>query len=1370
MADNIPIRDNSTGANNDLAQFLESFANNNGELRDILRTLNTTVKNLQRDSNSKDNTIKRETQSRIKNIETLKNFTNSFDETQKILRLAQRNLAEGSRALRNSGVANSLQDFDNKLQEVNSKIQGSIDSTQNLINAHTQEISKSQQEYAELSKKLVDARRRGDAKEIQSIQDRQRVLDDNIQLNKDSIKAERNKLSAEMAQQKKSDELYRRQAEALANSIQSMTSLGSRVDAFKPENAKKWDEFKQSVSDYFRPKQSAQYLDAKSAFGERRQYLMDRTKALEDSVKDNALQYSSTLSAIEYNNAKAQELLANGDSANALDYQDRAQELTERKKELENEKEATQAEFELIKAEYEFLDEAESTLERTATGGSNLLNSTLKFIQKWTTRAIDRELNNLQSAADKVFGSFEDLQKSLGKQLKLSSGAYDDMKDMLMEAADAAGKSIDITQLNEAASSISEMGITNKDLITQMAVGIAKFSESGVSAQLDEETAKQINATYNELLSQGMSSDDAARLATQRFDDIIAIEEQVRQQYGNVIALENGGWQDIQNWTNRMKATGDIQTQEQEREFMASMANAMSSMATYGIQDPTAIFTDIESIIQGTMTDVPAYLQGWLSSNNLGINSTEAMYSAMGSGDMGNISMSLLDYLSQQLTGNATNDAYVSKALGIQLTPEQLRAYNSKEAQIQNAYANADFSKENLEAIGDSVQKGIERGSYLSATAKLEKTNISLMQELASTYQNIPDGAFWMGEGFGEIRSIVDGAMTHLFEFLTALTAGKSLFGGMTGGSGTNGQGGLGNVFKSGLLGGAKVPKGDIGFGTSTFAGHQVNAAGKLTMAAGGIISATSALQNFAESDNFEDGMINTFRDPQFTSGLGMTIGGAIGGPIGGAIGGALGQYVPAASEALEGWLIKTDPFGWIDDTADIWESNAKKIAEASESLQKAADSHASNADTMAENMNSELAMFNQYSESQKIAFAEQMGLIDSQESYVGTEQETNNLFDKAVQEWIRQQQAQIDEERALERGASLVEDTLARVVGVDNAANFSASDMTENKYRNEHWADMVGLNWDEVKDLSDEELAEKFQEQEEHYANVRGVLSKDSGAQLLTDIESYAANNQISDFSDAAAQYIQKIDPNLYNEEEMETVKATLTTAHDLKKEYDEANTEFHKRFQTILDENPGVTNYGDLFDAYKKKYSQFDISGIEGAVEENSSIRVDGAINMGNTMPNLRHSSEFGLLDAGNMGNFYKVDYAKELYDGKYKTGLDFVPVDDYMALLHQGEMVLNKTQADEYRQSSGHLLNNLVNMNGTIQDAIQTTIQNISGGNRETVFDTSSITNSVNTQTDRIEALLMKILQVLTSRRGTGSNLPKSLLQMNSDISLL
>lgn len=58
--------------------------------------------------------------------------------------------------------------------------------------------------------------------------------------------------------------------------------------------------------------------------------------------------------------------------------------------------------------------------------------------------------------------------------------------------------------------------------------------------------------------------------------------------------------------------------------------------------------------------------------------------------------------------------------------------------------------------------------------------------------------------------------------------------------------------------------------------------------------------------------------------------------------------------------------------------------------------------------------------------------------------------------------------------------------------------------------------------------------------------------------------------------------------------------------------------------------------------------------------------------------------------------------LFGGKsHATGNDYVPYDNYPSLLHQGEMVLTKQEADDYRQGKvdqyGNILNGGVNGNG-------------------------------------------------------------------------
>lgn len=140
----------------------------------------------------------------------------------------------------------------------------------------------------------------------------------------------------------------------------------------------------------------------------------------------------------------------------------------------------------------------------------------------------------------------------------------------------------------------------------------------------------------------------------------------------------------------------------------------------------------------------------------------------------------------------------------------------------------------------------------------------------------------------------------------------------------------------------------------------------------------------------------------------------------------------------------------------------------------------------------------------------------------------------------------------------------------------------------------------------------------------------------------------------------------------------------------------------------------------------------------------------------------------DIESKGTTY--DRAKEL-NNSHATGLDYVPYDDYPALLHEGEMILTREEAENYR--NGDIMKMLMNTATTGASKLISDMNTTTGGTyTNTVLDVTPITNSVNSQTDRIEKLLIKILQVLsvTTDKTYPSRLPKSLVQWNSDLSTL
>lgn len=1145
------------------------------------------------------------------------------------------------------------------------------------------------------------------------------------------------------------------------------SEMASKTEQFIPESVKKWNQVSTQFKTFLNPKSSEEYISYMEE--------MERSKeGLNVQKSNNDLELvritdivNRARENVEANSINLEEAQKNGNIELEAQLKASIEEETRRITIYELEIDRIEKENDLIDNQVESLEEQRKYVESNATFTKNAIGKLGDALTKVISTAINRELQNLQSAADKMFSAIEETQKTLGKTLKMNSGEYDIFVNKMQNLASELGVSITSDQLLQAAATASQAGITNEDLLGQFAVAQAKLDETGTFFQMDEEFMKNLQAEYLQNIQSGMSVSDATQAFQKNIDTIIATQKGLADNFGSATAMANGGSQELFNTLNEFVKSGQME----QKDFQKNFYEVMSMMQTIDVNrgDSSTLMEVVASLRDNPVGELSTDLKAFLAQTGLSQNE---ILEAINSGDMADIMMKYIEHIGATYTAsNQTDLRYQSRAYSPSLTASQLNNLKTFGEDMVSSYSKNVLTETDISGIGDDISESLEKGTYLTKTEELEKRNLDLMEDIAQAAQKIADGQFWMDQGFSTANNMMNSALNALFAFL-----GGRLMGGGLGGSG---QGGAGNLlgsqgFKNFMTGNMNTTAGKVG----TYG----------TMAVGGAMSIGTLVKHSVD-DGLSDGLMESFRDPTFTSGLGTVIGGAVGGPIGGAIGGALGTMVPAVSEGLENWLTRN-----ISDAAKEYEeiqmNNAKQLEEAAKSLSEAADKHNSNIQNIQDSTNQQLAFFEQYSEAQKEHFIDQMDLTDAEKANLAEEKgitanqlTSNDLFTAAVQKWMGQQEAQMEEERALERGTSLIQGSLANAVGVNNAIDYSASDISKMSAEAKqskiatYNAMGAGLEWENVKNLSDEDLAQLFTEMEERGVNTRVMLGNESGTQLLTDIENYAANNGMN-FEEAASQYLQKVDPNLYTGEDLNTAVEVLSNAETWKSKYDSENDEFHKRLEGVLKENPDVIDYKELFDAYKEKYSNFEYSAVEGLTfDAGNNPLINGSLLIAKDgdnviLPDLRHTGTGEDIGGtyGNVANMARTNYNPEFYSGKYRTGLDFVPMDDYIALLHQGEMVLNKREAEDYRRSKSNTMSSLLNVEDTIQQAVQTTIHNVAGRNNS-VLDISPITGSVNTQTDKLVDILTKILQVLSSGGGSGrSYLPKSLVHMNSDISLL
>lgn len=1342
MAEGNAIRGDSFGYSSDFTQQLTAFADSNNELREIVKTLIETLKKSSSNSSSsaKKNYYDKDYE---RNIKALKNSTNAYQEVDKIIRQVSHDLydelQQETNGIRRASLNKALEGVNSNLTKYTDTI-GKINELQKKQQKEDNTILKMQ---AKLKKSYADYYDAVDHNNRELFRKKDQEIT-NIEASIKRAQKRReeldNQLQQELEYKQKLEDIKKAQAEVLRDSTQAITSLTSRMEEFRPESAKQWDNTLNNIKNFINPKNSDNYKSLISDIEKRLSFNKDTI----DSIKytnDDVNKKLATAEAV-YTSIKATyDKYIDMEYANPPISEDDVEKARLELEELRERKEANELMIENLEYEAELLGKEKENLDKNASVFTNIQNTVNNFVKKTLTTAVDKQLDKLSSSASEVFQSFETLQKSLGKQLKMSAGEYDDMKQKLMEAANDAGRSIDVTQLNEAAASMTEMGISNTDLITNMAVGIAKLSEAGISAKMDEETVKQINAEFNRLIPE-YGEEEAARLATQRFDEIIGIQEQLRQQYGDTIALENGGWQEILNWTSKLQSTGDLSNDEVGA-FMASTANAMEAMTNAGISDPTLIFGELENILNGKMSDQNAWALSWMYNNGFDVNDTEAMYEKLASDQAGDLIMSFTDQLvNELLTGNATYDNYLKETYGASMTGEQLRSYTKNFPSASSTYANATFDKDSIKEFSDTVTKGIKEGTYTTATEQYNKDFIKSTQAIASKFQDMPDGDFWMSEGFGQIKSIVNNATEALINFLLSGNKGN-LFGGSGSIAGT---GSAGSGYSGSFLTGSAMSGNPAAYGG---------------MAIGGAMSLGSAATNFSQAEDFEEGLYDTLTDPTFTSGLGTTLGSAAGGPIGGAVGGAIGALIPAISQPLE--RVASDIH---DVTVENQELAASQLEEAAAKLTDAANSHANSANDLTDEIALQKQIFANYDDNQKEDFIRKQKNNDEEFANLIEGKGTNDAFAAAVERWIANLEKEKENENLLASGAEQLKGSFGQSANVDN---FTAKWLSKAEGREktrfkgggilgyvapdvlgtnpgsersdmESRAAQLGMDLD-MSSLSDTELAAALNAEEERLAE-KSIYQTDAGYTTIQDAKTYAANKGKTNISteEAMRLYLTDMDPDntLYTEDVKNSIIEQAVAMDSDKANYDTNNEKFHKKLISIIDKNGGFGSvaYSTIFEQYKTNDGKsFNLKNVEDVDAVNVLSSGDIVIN-GSDKP--MSESDLPDLPYSARNNHYMYD--PTLYEGKYATGLEYVPFDDYIALLHQGEMVLNKSEAEKYRDSS-------------------------IGG-----FDVSSITSSVDNQTNKLESILTKILQILTYKSTSGGSLPRSLVNMNSDISLL
>ena len=998
-----------------------------------------------------------------------------------------------------------------------------------------------------------------------------------------------------------------------------------------------------------------------------------------------------------------------------------------------------------------------------------LLKKALDFAGGLVKKAINEGEQYIKDAADKVYDSFERLQETLGKTLKMNSGAYDEFKQQMISVAEEAGLSIDVTQLNEAAASMAELGIRDTELLKDFAVGASILSETGSNLQLNEDIVRQLQAGYQENIRTGMSQQEASQALIDNFYEIAAAEKLMTEKYGNTLALSNGGRDMITTLFTQLSQAGYVSADD-FGSFYANMGDYLAAMESAGI-DSSTLLTDFNNILSGNMSSLNTELKGWFQLNPYA--TTDDFLKAIAS-DFSSTAQSFESFRASLYEGmDEQAVSYAGPAFGTNLTNLDVMGRQKRIGTANELFDEGAPTTQQLTSAVTDIKQGLEKGEWLSANTKIEKGAIDLMDDVASEFQNLPDGRTIMDEGFNIVNEGIDNIVSGIGNIIALMLSGNLFNGSLNLGS----AGGTAGTQLRNFLSGA----------TGTTAGTVGRVAGGLAGTGMMIYSATQHSEELMNDPS--EGLYNVLTDPTFTSGFGTAIGGALGGPVGAAVGGVIGKFLPTIENKVESFLTRNID---LENTAQI--EAARKLEEASQKLTEAGLAHKDTADSLTKDLNTQKQAFSTFTDNQKQTWLmenenllKSEGLIDEQ-TVIGNDTKTNNqLFEDATSAWIEYTNKQILKESALGEAdkfaedLNLVQDTSGLGISLEDVElesghidesghiKYLSTDynISENEARTEkrknfaqrlmnlgesnpEYASIIEsyMTKEELQDLAEtgegllmthlEDFTKAYTEVSERMSDTKALINSEDLQSKLDAISKYAEAENINttnSITEAATSYLMAT--GSFSEDEASYEAELLNNAANMYKNMEATQSNIKTKWNNATRNNKqGLTNR-QVWDS---------LSDIDKSLLDTNSDAYEDWYNAPATT-----------------GSFDNVPLVSDV--GKYATGLDYVPYDNFPALLHKGEMILTAEDAMDYR----NVINDIVN------DVNTTTSSTTYGNNVNTVdisgiVDTTNITNSVDNQTNAVVGLLEKILNILVSTTNTGSRLPLSLVQLDSNLNRL
>lgn len=1062
-----------------------------------------------------------------------------------------------------------------------------------------------------------------------------------------------------------------------------------------------------------------------------------------------------------------------------------AEQTDERLKLTDDERENIKKQLEILKKEEDYLRKLTPLTDVWRDAG-NKIKDTIKdgifgSIDSFVKNIEDRYLSAYIEGFQNVYNSIESTRNSISARLKLNSGDYKEMQETLAAEIQTRGLagSVSMTDVDDMLVSLQSAGITDQAMLQELAIEGAKLKAQGSSLDLgNEETLQQVMQMYSSSMRQGATTDEALSAITNMMDEVAATEVYTRQQFGYDAALVNGGLNTIFNQAAKMGVSSG-KSISQITSDIGSSAFASQALYSSGI-DESLIRQSIQSIFDNTVADSDVFSKMLISG---GLSRDQLMGMDMGQ------AMQYVTSRMDEILQNA-DPKYIAEIGKAYALPGNVTDWlNMQQHEGSFNVTPSDNFQDSIDQIIEADNLALEQGDYLSRTAQVTKEYENKMtgqaieaEQLYKGDQAVVGQLQNISNTINSIYSIIKGGVVSSLDSIRK--GGLEAFGR----KGTETLLGTGVDASKGIstLGQALSQK----LGVSSFeqgagqfllgkSGTALGTAGKI---AGGAVGAAWMIDSITDNigETFQESFENIGTDPQFYRGLGTTLGSAIAGPVGGAIGGVIGQ----ASSQLGNWI--ADKITSDMDVNDAQMEAAERLMEAGNSLNDSAKKHAEEIKNAQQNILNQKEIFNDYDENMQKQFITQMD-IDT------TGMSNQEAFQKAIQKWEQIELRKIEEMNLKQQAAENTSILQAAMGKQIDGSLFEASkdvqqkqieDLVESKALSADVLDYINqYGLDSLSESQRNIIDEAWKQKEEKRTDLQKIQTQQGYDELALieeqALRNYAEQNKLYDASGAiniedvkkqvkskgAKLDYESATKQLYSEQlkegsitsqDISTMTDYYTILADNRQMWEQDNQKFQNQWTTIQNKNPGASIV-DLVDAYNKEYLDGKGISVSDVIEGFSvdSVGLSAQYTKDeNGLPSLRSTSKSGSRM-----------YDPSIYHGKFETGLTEVPFDMYPALLHEGERVLTKEEADAYNELSSYAVSKIANQTSNVSNSTNYF------SSASSSLDT--INSCISDQTRKEEKLLSSILEALNiliqetrnnnNRHGT---INKNILNMNSN----